>query len=105
MGTMVIVAYRPKDGRAEALEALVRDHVPRLRALDLVTDRPAQAMRAGDGTIVEIFEWKDGAIDAAHEHPDVQAMWSEFAEACDYAPLATLEEAGRMFAEFEPMDL
>ncbi|QLC23626.1 hypothetical protein HFP57_00335 [Parasphingopyxis algicola] len=105
MGTMVIVAYRPKSGQADALETLVRDHVPRLRALDLVTDRAAQAMRARDGTIVEIFEWKDGAIDAAHEHPDVQAMWAEFAEACDYAPLETLDEASRMFAEFEPLDL
>jgi hypothetical protein len=81
MGQMVIVGYRPKAGRETDLLALTREHVPILRRLGFVSDRPAVAMRAKDGTIVEVFEWKDGAIAVAHEHPEVQAMWGRYAEA------------------------
>jgi len=105
MGSMVIVAYRPKPGREAELEALVREHAPCLRALGLVTERPAQAMRAKDGTIVEVFEWKDGAIEAAHNSSRVAELWERFANACDYVPLRELREAEGMFASFEPMSL
>ncbi len=105
MGDMVIVGYRPKPGQAAALLALTLEHVPALRQLGFASDRPALAMRAKDGTIVEVFEWKDGAIAKAHEHPEVQAMWGRYAEACDYIPLSELPEAKDLFASFEPIDL
>ncbi len=105
MGDMVIVAYRPKPGQDAALLALVRDHVPFLRRLGLATDRPALAMRAGDGTIVEVFEWCDGAIATAHQNPAVQALWGDYAAACDYVTLNSLAEAGALFAQFVPIDL
>ncbi|WP_460500644.1 hypothetical protein [Dyella jejuensis] len=101
----VIVAYRPKPGREAELEALVREHVPCLRTLGLVTERPAQAMRAKDGTIVEIFEWQDGAIEAAHNSSRVAELWERFGNACDYVPLRELPEAEAMFAQFESMAL
>lgn len=104
-GTMAIAAYRPKPGRDAALAELVRDHVPALRRLGLASDRPAVAMQAKDGTILEVFEWRAGAIAAAHEHPEVQALWQRFAEACDFVPLAQLPEAAEMFAEFVPLEL
>ena len=87
------------------LLALTLEHVPALRRLGFASDRPALAMRAKDGTIVEVFEWNDGAIAKAHEHPDVQAMWGRYATACDYIPLTELAEAKDMFASFEPIDL
>lgn len=62
-------------------------------------------MKAKDGTIVEVFEWNDGAIAKAHEHPDVLAMWGEYEKACDYLPLKNLAEANDLFAGFEPLDL
>lgn len=105
MGTMVIVAYRPKPGCEAGLEALVREHVPCLRNLGLVTDRPAQAMRAKDGTIVEVFEWQAGAIEAAHSSPRVLELWERFGSVCDYVPLRELPEAEGMFAEFESIVL
>jgi hypothetical protein len=105
MGTMVIVAYRPKPGCTEELEALVREHVPCLRTLGLVTERPAQAMRAKDGTIVEVFEWEQGAIEAAHNSARVADLWERFANTCDYVPLRELPDAEAMFAEFEPIAL
>ncbi len=59
-------------------------------------------MRARDGTIVEVFEWASAdAIARAHSNPAVGALWAEFGAVCDYVPLATLAEAGQMFAEFD----
>ena len=105
MGDLVIVAYRPKAGREADLLALTRAHVPDLRDLGLATDRPATVMRGKDGTIVEVFEWKAGAVATAHENPAVQAMWSRYAEVCDYVPLSALSEAQDLFATFEPIEL
>ncbi|WP_325317632.1 hypothetical protein [Dyella sp.] len=105
MGRMVIVAYRPKPGYEAELDVLVREHVPCLKALGLVTDRPAQAMRAKDGTVVEVFEWQDGAIEAAHSSPRVVELWERFGNACDYVPLRELPEAEAMFADFETIAL
>jgi quinol monooxygenase YgiN len=106
MGRVVIVAYRPKPGKEDALLQLTREHVPMLRAEGLATDRAPYAMRAADGTIVEVFEWKsEEAIAAAHTRPQVQAMWGRYAEACEYVSLDSLAEAHQMFAGFEPIAL
>jgi hypothetical protein len=105
MGRIVIVAYKPKEGKAEALKALAKTHVPRLKNEGLVTDREAIMMEAADGTIVEVFEWlSDEAIQKAHSNPEVLKMWGEYAEVCDYVPLNTLSESNMMFAGFVPLD-
>lgn len=63
-------------------------------------------MRASDGTLVEVFEWKSQrAIDAAHADPEVQRMWQQYAAVCEYVPPATLAEAGRLFGGFESVRL
>ena len=105
MGDMVIVAYRPKPGREADLLALAERHVSVLRRLGLATERPAAAMRGEDGVIVEVFEWEEGAIATAHQHPDVLALWEAYAAVCDYVPLRTLPEAAALFARFAPLDL
>jgi quinol monooxygenase YgiN len=103
-GVIVIVAYRPKPGKEEELLHLVRSRVPTLRKENLVTDRVPTIMRARDGTIIEVSEWKSReAIDAAHKNANVWAMWNKFFEACECVPLNTLEEAKEMFAGFEPI--
>ena len=61
-------------------------------------------MTKGDGVVVEIFEWRTGAIASAHEHPDVQALWNKYTAVCDYVPLKELPEAEDMFAQFEPIE-
>src|SRR5687768_14227098 len=104
MGRCVIVAYTPKPGQEEALLAVVKKHVDVLKTQSLVTDKPAYVMRAQDGTIVEVFEWRSAeAIEKAHANPAVLALWDEFGRACDYTPLSKLKEASDMFAEFEPL--
>ena len=100
----VIVAYRPRPGKEALLLELTRQHLPVLRTQGLATDRPSYAMRAADGTIVEVFEWKSqAAIDSAHLNPAVAKMWERYAEACEYVALKNLKEAGDLFAAFEPL--
>ncbi|UPG84619.1 hypothetical protein L2Y94_14955 [Luteibacter aegosomatis] len=105
MGNVVIVAYRPKPGREDDLLALTRSHVPELRRLGLTTKRPSLAMRSKEGVVIEVFEWKEGAIESAHANPAALAMWERYAAVCDYVPLRDLPEAQDMFAQFEPVDL
>jgi len=104
MGRIVIVAYRPKPDCAAALDRLVADHVPYLRSLGLVSDRAPVVMRAGDGTVVEVFEWISAdAIGRAHKSAEVQDLWLQFATVCDYVPVAEVAEAAALFSEFEAM--
>jgi quinol monooxygenase YgiN len=104
-GVVVIVAYRAKPGKEEELLALVRNRVPTLRGEGLVTDRASVIVRARDGTIVEVSEWKSQeAIEAAHQNPTVLAMWEQFYAVCDFLPLNALPEADEMFAGFEPVN-
>src|SRR5437899_11609876 len=103
-GVIVIVAYRPKSGKEKETLELVRHRVPTLRKEGLVTDRAPTIMRARDGTIIEVSEWKSQeAIDAAHKNPNGLAMWNKFFAICDCVPLNTLAEAKEMFAGFEPL--
>ena len=104
MGRFVIVAYKPKPGHERGLEAVVAKHLKVLGDEGLITDHPASVMRAADGTIVEVFEWASvDAIAKAHANVAVGALWAEFGAVCDYVPLATLAEAGKMFAEFDAL--
>ena len=104
-GVCVIVAYRPKPGKQSALLDLVRSRVPILLREGLVTDRKPIIMRARDGTLIGISEWKSSeAIDAAHKNPNVLALWQKFFALCDCIPLSTVGEAQEMFAGFEPVN-
>jgi len=106
MGRFVIVAYKTKSGKEQQLLAAIRKHLQVLQAEQLVTDKPPYLMCAGDGTLIEVFEWRSvEAIQQAHESPAVQALWGEFAEACEFTPLSKLPEAQQMFAEFDAVEL
>ena len=73
-GVCVIVAYRPKPGKEAELLALVRARVPTLRQEGLVTERAPVIMRAKDGTLLEVSEWKSrAAIEAAHQNPNAHS--------------------------------
>ena len=100
---IVIVAYKPKTGKSEALQELMREHLIILRQQQLVTDRNSIMMEAKDGTIIEVFEWKSkAAIEQAHSNSEVLKMWAKYSEVCDYIPIAKVEEASQLFSEFTP---
>lgn len=102
MGVHVIGIFRPKPGKEEALATEIALHLPLLRQLGLATDAPSLVLRASDGCMLEHFEWVDqAAIDSAHSHPDVLAMWERYSACCEYVTLADLPNASSMFPEFE----
>jgi quinol monooxygenase YgiN len=106
MGRFVIATYRPLPGKEAELLQCVRDHMPILREQKLITDRPAYAMRARDGSIVEIFEWKsEAAVQEAHRNPAVLQLWERFGACSHCVPLATLEEPKELFPHFDPVEL
>jgi len=106
MPRTVIVGYRPKPGKHSALDALTCTHFTRLYEQGLVTRRRPIVMRARDGTVVEVFEWKSQrAIDEAHSNAAVLAMWAEYGSVCDYVPVGSLAEAGELFSGFDSFQL
>lgn len=99
---LAIATYKPKAGREDLLLMLVATHLPALRKLELATDRPAYLAKSADGTIIEIFEWVSAAaIHAAHEHPDISAIWQQMDLVADFLPLNTLPESEKVFPGFE----
>lgn len=105
MGRIVIAAYKPKPGKENELNMLIHQHVPTLRKQQLVTDRQSIIMRAEDGTVIEVFEWKSKeSIEKSHVNTKVLAMWRQYADVCDYIPISELEEANVLFSEFTPMN-
>ncbi len=100
-----IACYQPKEGKAEELKVLVKEHIPILLEQHLVTDRKAIVMVAKNGTIIEVFEWvSDDAIGQAHNNPAVQALWARFNALCDYVAPGTLEECHHIFSGFRALD-
>jgi hypothetical protein len=71
----------------------------------LVSDRTPIIMKAKNGTVVEVFEWKSAkAIEQAHTHPVVLKLWEEYAAVSEYVPVGTLEEVNNLFSEFTPFE-
>ena len=104
MGIISVASYKPLPGKDAELLAEVRTHVDILRGIGLATDRPSIAMRAKDGTLIEVFEWESqAAIDKAHGDPTVHAMWARFGACCEFVKFADLAEAADLFAGFEPL--
>lgn len=101
---IVIAIYRPHEGQDAALRALVAQHVPALRRLDLITERATILARSSGGAYLEIFEWvSDEAAEAAHDHPDIARIWEAMAQIADFQPLSALPEAAGAFTHFTPV--
>ena len=101
----VIACYRPLPGQAQATLDLARRHVPLLQRLGLASDRAPLLMQAVDGTLVQAFEWRSAqAVNEAHQHPEVLALWDAMRSACTLVPLVQLAEAQQLFAGFTSPD-
>jgi hypothetical protein len=105
MGRTVIVGYKPKPGKEAALNELMKTHLPVLAKEGLVREKESYIMQAGDGTIVEVFEWLSvEAIEKAHTNPAVLELWAKYAEVCDYIPVGNLAEIANLFSGFKPLN-
>lgn len=98
---VVIAMYRPKPGKVNELEPLVRKHFPVLKEYGLTTEKPPFIGRSSDGTILEIFAWANPeSAKKAHDHPAVAKIWEAMAVVCDFGKLEQLAEAKNMFPHF-----
>lgn len=75
------VTYVPKKGKEKELLELIKKHWPTLRKAGLATADAPQIFQARDkdtGNVyfIEIFAWVDDeASGAAHQMPEVMAVW------------------------------
>ena len=104
-GEVVMALYKPHAGQDAALRKLIARHVPLLRELELITDRPSLLLRAADGTYVEVFEWVSHEAARAHGHPEVAEIWEAMGKVADFVSLNALEESRRPFSHFAPVSL
>lgn len=88
MPNTVICHYRVAKGNERKFESLLRKHWPTLHELGLVTNEPSRQFKGeeqdnGQPIYFEIFDWLDGAVDRAHEHPEVMAIWEPMDKLCE----------------------
>ena len=99
----VIAHYRVRADREPEFRALLDRHWPALHRLGLVLGAPSQRYRGHERAgllYVEVFTWRDAAaVEAAHAHPEVAAIWAAM-EPC-------LEDRGALpkwdFPHFQPL--
>lgn len=85
----VFCYFRVRPGDEEKLCGMLREHDAVLRRLGLITDEPTRVYRGEDEPdgrpfIVKLFEWRGAeALDAAHNHPEVQVLWEAMEPLCE----------------------
>lgn len=105
MGKIVIGSYKPKPGKEAILDRLVHNHVKVLRNQGFATSREPMIMKAGDGTVIEIFEWvSKSAIDEAKQNKDIIEYWNQYNEVCDIIPISQILESTISYSEFTPFN-
>ena len=96
MPVPVLCTYWPKPGREADLQRLLERHGPTLDSLGLKVAGRGVAWRVTgkDGAVrfVERFDWtSQAAVDRAHEHPEVMAMWEPIGALCDQMDFSAVE--------------
>lgn len=79
--------YRLKPGKEPEFVTLLAKHWPTMTRLGLVADQPPHLLFRGEDDqgvyYVEIFPWKDpGAVNRAHELPEVAQVWEPMGACC-----------------------
>lgn len=103
MSNTVICHYRVVRGNEEAFEGLLQAHWPKLKQLGFVTGAPAvhywgEEQDNGEPIYFEIFQWTEGAMEKAHQHPEVMAIWGPMEQLCE-------ARAGKPSMEFPHVSL
>lgn len=82
---IVMCTYHVDPAKESQFRTALALHWPTLRRLELVTELTPTYYRRVDidlPTYVEIFEWVPGGDAAAHDHPDVLAIWEPLVGSC-----------------------
>jgi hypothetical protein len=82
VSNLVICRFPVRADREDEFRDLLRGHWPLLHGLGFVTDEAPEQFRGADplgggAVFFEIFRWKSAeAMNHAHEHLEVSAIWS-----------------------------
>ena len=102
---VVFAMYKPHAGKDVELEKLIAQHVPTLKDLGLITDRPTITLKTKNSTYIEIFEWRDiNAAEEAHEHPAVAKIWEKMSTVADFTNMKSLSENEDRFPHFKVIE-
>ncbi len=97
----VLCIYRVKRAKEAAFKKLLKKHGPTLKKAGLSSDKGPVIWKAESGRkpgviYVEQMQWKDeNSSNAAHQMPEVMAVWEPMGECCD----------GMEFLHLKPADL
>ena len=90
---VVICTYRIKKGHDAAFLRILARHWPTLKRQGLAAGRPALIYRGVDQSkktfFVEIFTWKAGGAEKAHEDPAVMQVWESMGTHMEIASRAS----------------
>ena len=97
----VLCIYRVKKGKEADFKKLLKKHGPALKAAGLSGEMAPKIWKAESGRkpgiiFVEQMQWKDhNSSNAAHQMPEVMAVWEPMGELCE----------GMEFLHLGPADL
>ena len=99
---IVMALYRPKQGKAKELEALLKKHFPILKEYGLTTETFPLIGKSADGSYLEMFEWiSEQAAQQAHDHPAIAQIWEAMSLISDWGTLSQLPESNKPFPQFQ----
>jgi hypothetical protein len=103
---IVFALYKPHDGKDADMRRILVEHVPTLRRLELITDRPTILVQTRNGSYIEIFEWAtEESARIAHTHPEVAKVWESMGKVGDLPLFETIDELKGRFPHFAPVTL
>ena len=95
----VLCVYRVKAGKEADFKKLLKKHGPALKSAGLASDQAPKIWKAESGRkpgiiYVEQMQWKDEhASAAAHQMPEVMAVWEPMGSHCDAMEFLHLKPA------------
>ena len=101
--TFATPIYKPtSEANRKRLLDILDQHIPLLRDVGYIIDRPASILESANGSILELFEWKDEeAKRLAHADDKVRQLWEAMEEICEFPTLSDLPESTAPFPNFK----
>lgn len=95
----VLCIYRVKNGKGPDFKKLLDQHGPVLAKAGLSGEKPhtvwTSQTRDGKTVFVELMQWKDeSSASAAHQMPEVMAVWERMGEFTEGMEFLDLQPAG-----------
>jgi hypothetical protein len=101
-----IVVYKPYKGRDQELLPAVMASYRDLQKGGYVTTQPPKLMKATNGSIVLIFDWKDeNTKNTAQTDPVIQQHWMALSKLCEFEKPMNLTECQQPFSDFESIEI